>query len=1267
MAFEEPCLQRLLNLEKNFSKVHDQLQEIRDILSLNERRSVKKYFSNHCRAKWAIRWLQKKTQSSEDVAADPHSWSLLHDILTSTDPSIALQTLDRQAFLLAVGKTLCNIFGEDDAKISRPPTPSSSNEQHPVAPEMPKDPSDASKKKKRKASDPLQRGNSKKQRVEEGSPLATRTSTLRYPNQLFTCIRRSLELLVSLAEHGSSDASMSERRAVKSTLTCDTPTAAMVLQGGLEALRFLHPKSSHIVPTVPNDKQPSYGLEAFAYIWETAVNSSSESSAKFSQTFAEYCLPSAASLLSLHGRYSTSPADRLARDKETQTITLVARLIARNILVPARVAYQDESVARIPSERETKDATDDSRLSDLLKPLKIHLSKTSTQELINEAIPRLFRLCLQYSATTSRKQRMQESPWIQHLFDAFGSVLGTDLDSPSLMLSYPTTLRLGYMLQYLVDYGRKISRPTLNKIVSHCFPAPETGTLELPWTGELQWKILALVLRMDANALIGSTSSQNNLSRVLTWIDSIGYVNWDHEVGNKGGTCHGIVVQGVILPLLRSYSSARQLPDFLRAWSSSLSKFWETDAMRDKSLNMCSYSYWECFEISKAASEALRSSLSNEQISDVLQSFTDDLNESEESNEKRNTAFICSAMVVVNAICLSLTDIEGVRFHSPTIVRIIDLSMSYVERSAKTRFDSRHAAWRLLSTSVCLWVRAADPITINSSANQNDLNRIKKLDMIPQIVQELLHKISISPCSWNLLQEALEALACLGMVVSKGKKRNLALLPSFSPDTLLDVLGSIFSSEDAGYIEPERFSFASIIAKFPFILPADFESKLPAKGHQNRISSYLQRLSQLKDGDTLLALKEPSACSAIRCKIKKPSLQSMDISSFLAPLETEFLADIKGEVSSELLTQSPSLGAWRQLYLMIKENDNSLEMSRVFDNSCYFLAEGSDIQRFKLISRMILDFLARKDIDISQPSVEALLTGLQTVVSSLSPDFDRYSAPKIYSRICAILRAILARSSHRKRLRGRTHLLMPLFQSLLRCFFTQSRFLSLRDPQNRIEHPKWLQNIHGEDVIPPLFPDPKDDYGDDDVLSHHHSKSERQSPEARNLTARQATEFTILLTSFCDPTPSSASSYAQSSKKHDNGPLTDATREARIYAGQHIGLVIGELCACLLKNGRYCNNGVKEALMPGVWAAFDTMNLVKVGRSGGKGKEFEEKTMLDMLGEELAGEMFDGTNSVGENGPQGEGGDVKEAGRSVLAGLVREWRRVNRRGEKGVT
>lgn len=140
--------------------------------------------------------------------------------------------------------------------------------------------------------------------------------------------------------------------------------------------------------------------------------------------------------------------------------------------------------------------------------------------------------------------------------------------------------------------------------------------------------------------------------------------------------------------------------------------------------------------------------------------------------------------------------------------------------------------------------------------------------------------------------------------------------------------------------------------------------------------------------------------------------------------------------------------------------------------------------------------------------------------------------------LCRTFRTVL--TTHRKKLGGRNHLVIPALQSLLRCLF-----------------------------IPYSPPD----------------SSPVPESQTSALGESHAAAYGRLLTMICDPTVSAVS---RSSKPHSRRPaLNDETKTARSIAGQHLQYLLMDYCKSQLKG--ILPPALKTALTPGLYAILDVV------------------------------------------------------------------------------
>lgn len=144
---------------------------------------------------------------------------------------------------------------------------------------------------------------------------------------------------------------------------------------------------------------------------------------------------------------------------------------------------------------------------------------------------------------------------------------------------------------------------------------------------------------------------------------------------------------------------------------------------------------------------------------------------------------------------------------------------------------------------------------------------------------------------------------------------------------------------------------------------------------------------------------------------------------------------------------------------------------------------------------------------------------------------------------------------HRIKLRGRFHLLMELLSNLLFCLFVPH---DRKSKPVGLPAPVWLV------------------------------------AKGTTLSTKHATAYTRVLTTLCSPTVSSAAGTSGAKRRRHDGdvsslPLKDDVKRERARVGQFVPQLLASYCVAQLE-GKLMPH-VKSALMPGLWAAMDTVEV----------------------------------------------------------------------------
>lgn len=204
---------------------------------------------------------------------------------------------------------------------------------------------------------------------------------------------------------------------------------------------------------------------------------------------------------------------------------------------------------------------------------------------------------------------------------------------------------------------------------------------------------------------------------------------------------------------------------------------------------------------------------------------------------------------------------------------------------------------------------------------------------------------------------------------------------------------------------------------------------------------------------------------------------------------------------------------------------------------------------------------------VNQSTTDTLLQNLATwCSSSLKINSEDQSqdhlqiddgAIAMFDRLVTILGVLLTK--YRRRLTGRSHLLLPVLQTLLRCFFfTSSRAYIYQNTAN------WRQKQLFRTSLPSWL--------------------------TRPLPPSSASKFSRILSSICNPTTASARSSHRNSRKSGSAmALNDETKKARRIAAQYMQYLVMEYARCSLDG--VIQSEVKESLMPGLYSILDAIDM----------------------------------------------------------------------------
>ena len=219
-------------------------------------------------------------------------------------------------------------------------------------------------------------------------------------------------------------------------------------------------------------------------------------------------------------------------------------------------------------------------------------------------------------------------------------------------------------------------------------------------------------------------------------------------------------------------------------------------------------------------------------------------------------------------------------------------------------------------------------------------------------------------------------------------------------------------------------------------------------------------------------------------------------------------------------------------------------ISNAFVRLCSGLWQGPDYRQFCFAAQSMAMIIRQKPWAMTQWGIDNALSAITMMLSPSSPQLPPQHAVIVYQHLCSLMRSLVA--IHRTKLGGRYHLVLPLIQAMLRCFFTPDA--------SRARSSKGMS-------LPPWLP-----------------------AKVARLDVSSAAAYARILTAICEPTVSSVTR----SKGRSRSNLNDETKKVRATAGEYLHYLIMEYARCQL-HGRISPE-IKIALTPGLYAVFGVLS-----------------------------------------------------------------------------
>ncbi|KAF2087847.1 hypothetical protein K490DRAFT_65127 [Saccharata proteae CBS 121410] len=696
-----PSLQRLLALDKDFTSFDDQLDQAGRIVGLanfedNTNEVPQISTTANPRAEWVLRWLLGKLGSQESNSKGPWSrsnkraWILLGRILGSLPLSISARLLNSNKFLSIVEKTLAENFIVSSSWWLPVPVQSGelgrNSEQLAGETAPPDDKSKSSRKRKRPSA---------ATEIADTSKPASLQPQERH--ELLSAIARVLDAIVKSTSFSLQFHEAMVTEYMKSVLRTDVAQAARLLKRWIMAQDLSAPNLDSMLP-----------------IWELSLSGSKNSTDNLNH-FSLECLMPAATLLSQLQTSSFETTEAMSR-----AISQLQALFARHVFIPARTAFFDEQNAHLAPRKGNNAEQGKVALEYLLQPLQADISTNPKGNPIPYELFRLMESLLEVAISCSNrstpKKRLDEAPWLQHVFVLFSRWIEVPSSQLKLWkLGEPGRRVLTSMLKTLNEEKVPLDSTVLENVVrvhAKLFEKKSEAEIET-----FDWDMMAQIIASDPSIFMSARSPTHDDEDVmdgdtsrqgLSFTDALFDIitdRWDpfeqkeddDRLGWERNGRNDRLARDIIFPLLKAFAQARDLPGFISSWHRQLKRIHKPTRSK-----LYLSTEWESKGLVLQLRSVLESSLTPQQTFDMIRLYSRGLMNIAAAVETAHEGFgndadIYANMVILTALVNALVSDEVIQAVASALHELQETlaELSCIQRQQDAGFLAR--AWRLLA------------------------------------------------------------------------------------------------------------------------------------------------------------------------------------------------------------------------------------------------------------------------------------------------------------------------------------------------------------------------------------------------------------------------------------------------------------------------------------------------------------------------------------------------------------------------------------------
>ncbi|KAJ5793771.1 hypothetical protein N7457_000370 [Penicillium paradoxum] len=601
----------LLRLEKGTASPTTQIHEAAQILGIDltlceshpeVHRDVQIKNNATPKEEWVLRWLLKRLRSGKNYRVDAASYLLLRQLIDLISPKNLAAILKDQKFISILCDTLedleADIFaglGNELATLS-----SDSESSNTLSGTPPSDDSRGNKGKKRKRMTTENDADAMDVDVDEPR---------QNPAACFLAFIRALDCLygfVALAQRTLGTDGVANSH-LKLALRGEPEPVAMFLGRSFRVAAVAAKQFSHEGKTT-DLQHLLYVFPSAVELWESRSYRQDDTDNKASnEFFARHCFAHALRL------QICLRSAKLDTDERAHLLHAIERINALHVLLPARAAFFERGSSGIDYSQEEPDWSSVKPVTDTFRPIIREFAVAKENKAANDAcihpwrsvelLPELFDNAVRAVPRDVFRRQTHEAPWLETLFVAVAELaFSTAKEEDFATFSSKFISVLEQLLQVALD--RKVGL-SLHTILAH---ANYTGLFE-QGLEKVQWNVTALFISLGVDIFLPNSGLRDSRKLLDALLEKI-LLQW-RESGTRARKDYDTIKSKVLLPLLRGFAAARDLPNFMELWHNQLVIVEEA---RQETPNLSLFSVWEDDDLSDIYSELMRTSLAESHV-----------------------------------------------------------------------------------------------------------------------------------------------------------------------------------------------------------------------------------------------------------------------------------------------------------------------------------------------------------------------------------------------------------------------------------------------------------------------------------------------------------------------------------------------------------------------------------------------------------------------------------------------------------------------------